>query len=438
MLKIGRVISRNCQGLTRRELLEVGGLGILGLTLADGFRAEQARGANRKSPKHRAENSCIFIFLEGGPSQLETFDPKPAAPNDIRGPYGTIATRVLGTRICELLPMMAERMHRCALIRSLTGFDTGHTSRPALTGASESRTTYGAVVTRLRGHTGAMPPYVHLGGKLFNSPGVGGGVLGSAYDPVEIPDPTGTKVQLPQFTLTADVPANRFEHRRELLGSIDRMRARAQASPALAKMDTFQQRAATMLTSSRVREAFDLSRETEATRRRYGANFFGQSLLMARRLVEAGTRFVQVKWYDWDGAWDIHGFNSTGVERMEEELCPRFDHGMTALLDDLEERGLAASTLVVAVGEMGRTPKINKWGGRDHWGACLFALLSGGGVPAGAVIGDSDSWAAYPATQPVYPAELAATLYRLLGIDTNTDPRIRPFIGSAAPVAALV
>jgi uncharacterized protein (DUF1501 family) len=438
MLKIGRVASRNCQGVSRRELLQVGGVGLLGLTLADGLRAEKAPGPGRPATRRRSETACICIFLEGGPSQLETFDPKPAAPGDVRGPYGTIASRVPGTRIGELLPMMAERMDRCALIRSLTGFTTGHSARPALTGAADGLTTYGAVVTRLRGHTGAMPPYVHLGGKLFNGRGVGGGVLGSAYDPVEIPDPTGAKVQLPQFVLAADVSAERFQQRRALLASIDRVRAEAHASPAVEKMDESQRRAVGVLTSARVREAFDLSREQEATRARYGANFFGQSLLMARRLVEAGTRFVQVKWYDWDGAWDIHGFNSTGVERMEQELCPRFDQGMTALLDDLQERGLLGSTLVVALGEMGRTPRINKWGGRDHWGECLFALLAGGSVPGGAVIGESDAKAAYPATQPVYPAELAATLYRLLGIDTNTDPRIRPFIGSAAPVAALV
>jgi hypothetical protein len=397
MLYVGRVVSRNCRGLSRRELLQVG----------------------------------------GGPSQLETFDPKPAAPNDVRGPFGTIATSVPGTQIGELLPMTAARMNRCALIRSVTGFTGAHTARPALTGSVEGLTTYGAVATRLREHTGSMPPYVHLGGKLFASPGVGGGVLGSAYDPVEIPDPTGAKVQLPQFTLTADVSADRFRQRRDLLAAIDRVRAAADAGAAVEKLDAFQQRAATILTSTRVRDAFDLGREPEATRSRYGANFFGQSLLMARRLVEAGTRFVQVKWYDWDGAWDIHGFNSTGIERMEEELCPRFDQGLTALLDDLRQRGLAASTLVVAMGEMGRTPKINKWGGRDHWGSCLFALLSGAGVPGGAVVGESDATAAYPATQPVYPAELAATLYRLLGIDTNTDPRVRPFIGAAAPVPAL-
>ncbi len=437
MLTIGRVTSQNCQGVTRRELLQVGGLGLLGLSLADWLRAEPARPSGRQSGK-RKDTSCILIFLEGGPSQLETFDPKPAAPDDVRGPYGSIATTVAGTHVCELLPGMARQMHRCALLRTLTGFTGAHTARPALTGAVDGLTTYGAVVTRLRGPTGSMPPYVHLGGKLFNSPGIGGGVLGSAYEPVEIPDPTGTKVKLPQFTLTADVSADRFRRRQDLLAAIDRVRARAQDSSALSRMDVFHQRAVTMLTSPRVREAFDLGQEKESTRARYGANFFGQSLLMARRLVEAGTRFVQVKWYDWDGAWDIHGFNSTGVERMEEELCPRFDRGMTALLDDLHERGLAASTLVVALGEMGRTPKVNKWGGRDHWGGCLFTLLAGGGVPGGAVVGESDAKAAYPATRPVYPGELAATLYRLLGIDTNTDVRVRPFIGGSAPVAELI
>src|SRR5262245_58592599 len=204
MLTIGQVTSRSCEGLSRRELLQVGGLGILGLTLADGLRAQEEprparQGTRRRAETRHAETACICIFLEGGPSQLETFDPKPHAPNDVRGPYGTIATNVPGVHVGELLPMMAQRMNRCALIRSLTGFTGAHTARPALTGAVAGLTTYGAVVARLRGGAGDMPPYVHVGGKLFNSPGVGGGVLGSAYEPVEIPDPTGTRVQLPQF-----------------------------------------------------------------------------------------------------------------------------------------------------------------------------------------------------------------------------------------------
>jgi hypothetical protein len=366
------------------------------------------------------------------------FDPKPLAPNDIRGPFGVIPTSVPGTQIGELLPMMAQRMHRCALIRSLTGFDTGHTARPALTGSPLGLTTYGAVITRLKGDNGQMPPYVHLGSRLFNSPGVGGGVFGAACEPIMITNPLASQQQLPQFTLSADVPSSRFQDRRALLGAVDQARAQAQASPAIERMDTFHQRAVNILTSSHVREAFDLSRENPSLRSRYGVNFFGQSLLMARRLVEAGTRFVQVKWYDWDGGWDIHGFNSTGIERMEEELCPRFDQGMSVLLDDLHDRRLLDSTLVVVVGEMGRTPRINHWGGRDHWGACLFALLAGAGVPGGLVVGSSDAHAAYPATNPVYPQEFAATIYRRLGIETNLDVRIRPFIGAAAPVPALV
>jgi hypothetical protein len=437
MLRIGHGVARNCQGLTRRELLRVGGLGLVGLTLEDWLRADEARPAGR--PRSRpSEPSCIFIFLEGGPSQLETFDPKPAAPDHIRGPYGAIPTSVPGTRIGELLPMVAQRMHHCALIRSLTGFDGSHTARAALTGSLQGQTTYGAVVTRLKGDTGVMPPYVHLGGRLFNSPGVGGGVFGAACEPVIIANPLAGQVTMPAFQLSADVPADRFLRRRALLGALDRMRAQAEADPALARMDTFRGRAVNILTSTRVRDAFDLSRERDTLRSRYGANLFGQSLLLARRLVEAGTRFVEVKWYDWDGAWDIHGYNSTGIERMEEELCPRFDQGTTALLDDLNDRGLLPSTLVVALGEMGRTPRINHWGGRDHWGPCLFALLAGGGVPGGALVGSSDAHAAYPATSPVLPGELAATLYRLLGVNTSTDPRIRPFIGSAAPVPALV
>ncbi len=438
MLKIGRGHSRNCRGVSRREILQVGTLGVLGLSLADWLRADAGPAAKPRPAKRRSETACIFIFLEGGPSQLETFDPKPNASGDVRGPFGPCATSVPGLQICELLPSLAARMDRCALIRSLTGFTGEHTARPALTGGVKNLITYGSVVTRFKGQLGDMPPYVHLGGKLFNSPGIGAGALGPACDPIEIPDPTGRRIDLPQFSLSADVKAERFHDRQKLLASVDRMRAAAHSSAAVDKMDSFHQRAVNMLTSPKVREAFDLAKEKGSARERYGANFFGQSLLMARRLVEAGTRFVQVKWYDWDGAWDIHGFNSTGVERMEEELCPRFDQGLSALLDDLRERGLLDSTLVVVMGEMGRTPRINKWGGRDHWGASLFSLLAGGGAPGGVVVGSTDDKAAYPATDPVLPGELAATLYKLLGIDTNTDPRVRPFIGTSAPVAALV
>jgi uncharacterized protein (DUF1501 family) len=433
MLGIGRTTARTCAGLTRRELLQVGGLGAFGVSLAAALRATEACPARPR--RKRREPSCIVLWLDGGPSHFETFDPKPDTPDAVRGPYSAIRTSVPGVLFSELMPMTAARMHSCALIRSLTHTIDAHAPMPMLTASASSTTSYGAVVTRLKGHTGEMPPYVHLGSKLP----VGGGALGSAYDPVEVRDPTGTKVELPQFSLRADVSADRFRQRRQLLAAVDRMRARAHADSSVGRMDASYRRAVDMLTSAKVREAFDLTREKDSLRERYGANFFGSSCLLARRLVEAGTRFVQIRWYDniaFDG-WDVHGADLAGLVRMEQHLCPRLDQGLSALLDDLHDRGLLSSTLVVALGEFGRTPKVNKFGGRDHWPHCFSVLLAGAGLPGGAVVGASDREGARPAHRPVSPAELAATLYRLLGLDTNTDPRVRPFIGSATAVGEL-
>jgi hypothetical protein len=430
MLHLGEATSRTCAGLTRRQALQVGGLGVLGLTLADALRVEAA------SARPERERACIFLWLDGGPSQLETFDPKPNAPDAVRGPYGAIRTRVPGVQFSELVPMLAARSDRLAVIRSMNHATDAHAPIPMLTGFNGTTTSYGAVLTRLKGDAGDMPPYVHLGAKL----GVGGGALGSTCDPVEVRDPTGGKLELPQFALRADVSAERFQRRTELLAAIDRMRAEAHRSPDVDRMDTFQQRAVSMLTSARVREAFDLGREKDELRERYGANFFGQSCLLARRLVEAGTRFVQIKWYDGIAfhGWDVHGADLAGMARMEQHLCPRFDQGASALLDDLRQRGLLDSTLIVAVGEFGRTPRVNKYGGRDHWPYCFSVLLAGAGVPGGAVVGASDREGGYPANTPVRPPELAATLYRRLGLDTNTDPRLKPFLQGASPVADLV
>jgi hypothetical protein len=435
MLNLGDATVRTCAGLSRRQVLQVGGLGVLGLTLADWLRAQDAPA--RASPAGRPRDvSCIFLWLDGGPSHFETFDPKPNTPDTIRGPYGVLRTPVPGLQVSELLPMVARLMDRCALIRSLSHTTDAHAPVPMLTGFNGTTTSYGAVVTKLKGPVGDMPPYVHLGSKLA----VGGGSLGAACNPIEVRDPTGNKLELPQFSLSPHTPADRFQQRRELLGALDQMRRQVHASQAVERLDAFYQRAINLLTSTRVREAFDLTREKEALRNRYGANFFGQSCLLARRLVEAGTRFVQVKWYDgpaFDG-WDVHGADLAGLARMEQHLCPRLDQGLSALLEDLGQRGLLRSTLVVATGEFGRTPKINKYGGRDHWPYCFAVLLAGAGIPGGAVIGASDREGAYPATDPVRPPELAATLYRRLGLDTNTDPRLRPFLQNAAPVPGLV
>jgi hypothetical protein len=431
MFNIGAAAFRNCQGITRREILQVGGLGFLGLTLADWWTARAAQSASSREP------SCIFIFLSGGPSHLETFDPKPSAPIDIRGPYGVIPTSVPGIQISELLPQIARHMDQCAIIRSMTSRDGGHSGVHMVSGGNRAAASCGAVLQRLKGSSASgMPPFVHVGPAGY-LPGAGN--LGTAFSPFLVTNPAA-QVQMPEFSLSANVPANRFQSRRDLLGAVDQTRAAWRDNPAVGAMDNNYRRAVDLLTSDRVRAAFDVTQERPQLRTRYGGNIFGQSCLLARRLVEAGTRFVQVNWYGepaWHG-WDVHGADLPGLGRMEAPLCPRLDQGLSSLLEDLKQRGLLDSTLVVVTGEFGRTPRVNQYGGRDHWPQCFSVLLAGGGVPGGAVIGASDNQAAYPAVRPVTVPELAATLYRLLGINTNTDLRIRPFIGEAAPLAELI
>src|SRR5262249_47686102 len=265
-----------------------------------------------------------------------------------------------------------------------------------------------------------MPPFVHVGPAGYLP---GGGTLGTTFNPMLVADPSGRQVQLPDFALTAGVHPERFQDRLALLQSVDAARRAADANPTVQEMDGNYRRAVDLLTSDRVRAAFDLAQEREGLRTRYGGNVFGQSCLLARRLVEAGTRFVQVNWYGepaWHG-WDVHGADLPGLQRMESPLCPRLDQGLSALLVDLHQRGLLSSTLVVVRGEFARTPRTNAYGGRDHWPQCGSALLAGCGVPGGAVIGASDTHGAYPATRPVHIPELAATVYRLMGINTNTD-----------------
>jgi Protein of unknown function (DUF1501) len=434
MLKIGDGVTRTCRGFSRREILQVGGLGFLGLSLADWFGARPSVAAAADNTSR--EQACIFIFLSGGPSHFETFDPKPMAPLEIRGPYSSIPTSVPGIRISELLPQIARRMDKCALIRSMVTRDM-HAGTYVVSGGHRSNASLGAVLQQLKGATGSgMPPFVQIGPSGYLP---GGGSLGSVFNPLIVNDPSRT-VSLPEFTLTASVDANRFQDRRELLRAVDDVRAALHDNASVTDMDVNYRRAAELLTSDRVRTAFDVTKESDELRTRYGASIFGQSCLLARRLVEAGTRFIQVNWYGepaWHG-WDVHGADLPGLVRMESPLCPRLDQGVSALLDDLHQRGLLASTLVIVMGEFGRTPRINQYGGRDHWPQCGSVLLAGCGIPGGAVIGASDNDGALPATRPVNIPELAATVYRLMGINTNTDLRIRPFIGDAAPMAELI
>jgi hypothetical protein len=261
---------------------------------------------------------------------------------------------------------------------------------------------------------------------------VAGGSLGPAFNPFEVRDPLEANASLADFNLAADLPPERLGRRTELLNDVDKVRRLIDTGPAVRSQDSLYRRALSVLTSTRVRDAFDLAREPEALRDRYGANSFGQSCLLARRLIEAGTRFVQVMWYDREDGfavgWDVHGDDFNGLVRMEQQLCPRLDQGLSALLDDLGRRGLLATTLVVVTGEFGRTPRVTRHGGRDHWPYCFSALLAGAGVPGGAVVGASDREGAYPLARPVSAADFAATVYRLLGVDVNQDDRLGPAV----------
>jgi len=432
MWNLGSTRQNTCQGHSRRELLQLGGCAALGLTLTDALRAEESRRSTGAAG--RREKSCILFWLSGGPSQHETFDPKPDQPAEIRGPYGPLETNVSGIQICSLLPQLARQADKYTILRSLCHDNPNHSFLPMMNGGAPDRTTYGAVVTRFGGSQGAMPPYVHLGSTID----LGAGVLGAAFNPVEVTDPRQGPKSLPDFSAPDRVTDQRFARRRRLVSEFDSLRAEAEGSSSLQARDAVYQRAVAMLTTPAVREAFDLTRELAPLRARYGASIFGQSCLLARRLVEAGSRFIQVQWSEkGGGVWDTHGTVLSGIFEMEQYLCPRFDQGMSALLFDLHDRGLLEDTIVLAIAEFGRTPRINNRAGRDHWPHVFSALIAGGGIPGGTVVGSSDQQGGYPGSQPIRPGDLAATLYHKMGLDPLLDVRIRPYVtGSVVPELA--
>jgi hypothetical protein len=331
-------------------------------------------------------------------------------------------------------------MDKFAVIRTFTHTLDRHSPVHVMTGTPSNPTAFGAVVTAFGTHHGTLPPYVRLGSRIG---GVGGGSLGAAYEPVQVEDPNAGKVVIPDYELPPSVSRGRFDRRRALLGQVDRFRQETDAALALQSQDAAYGKAMGLLTSSEVRDAFDLSREPAALRARYGANKFGQSCLLARRLVEAGTRFVEIKWFgDVDSSaydsWDVHGADLPGLSRLEHQLCPRLDMAFASLVQDLHDRGLLQSTLVVALGEFGRTPKINALGGRDHWPATQSVFIAGGGVPGGTILGSTDADGAYPASRPVPLNDFIVTFFRLLGFNSNTDDRLRPFLPPGNVVDELV
>ncbi|GIW96932.1 MAG: hypothetical protein KatS3mg111_0265 [Pirellulaceae bacterium] len=440
---VGRGKARTCSGATRREFLQVGTLGALGFGLPQWLAARE-KGLVRPEDDTK---SCILIFNLGAPSHLDTFDMKPDAPREIRGPFRPISTVADGIQVSEILPRHAEIADKISFVRSCfhrgaavhdSGWQIMQTGRLFTGGVDTPHV--GSVVWYLRGSRSDLPPHVVLpetmgrgGGNLPN--GQAGGFLGKAYDPFALmADPSQENFKVPDLIPPSSLPPVRIERRRRLRETIEASMRDFEASESARIMDEHFDTAYRLMTSPQAREAFDLSKEPRKVRERYGMNRFGQCCLLARRLIEAGVRFVTINTFltvfD-EITWDIHGSKPfTSIEGMKNIVAPMYDQGYAALIADLSERGMLPDTLVASLAEFGRTPKINPAGGRDHWPQCFTVYFAGGGVQGGRVVGASDPIGAVPDDRPTEPPEVVATIFHALGCDLQTHipgPGGRPF-----------
>ena len=435
--------AQTCDGITRRDFLQVGTLGAIGLSLPELLTAK-AQGAVAKD---HDERSVIMIFNLGAPSQLDTFDMKPDAPLEIRGPFKSIKTNVPGIDISEIFPLHAQHADKFSLVRSCyhtaaAVHDTGHqmmqTGRLFTGGIITPHA--GCALSYLRGRRSDLPSHVVLpepmgptGGNLPH--GQDAGFLGKAYDPFALmADPSKPNFKVPDLLPPPEIGEARLERRRKLRSIVDDTLDEFASSDNARLLDSNFEAAFRMMTSPQARGAFDLSQEPTAVRERYGMNRFGQCCLLARRLIEAGVRFVTVNTFLTvfnEITWDIHGSNPfTSIEGMKTVVAPMYDKAYTALLEDLNQRGMLGNTLVCNLAEFGRTPRVNPAGGRDHWPQCWTVYFAGGGVQGGRVVGRSDAIGGVPAERPVEPPEIVATIYRSLGLDLETKlpgPQGRPF-----------
>ena len=432
----------DCTGLSRRQFLRVGGLAALGLTLPGYLRLWQLAAAEGKAPARRV--NCILLWMQGGPSHLDTLDPKPDAPAEIRGEFGTIPTTLPGVRIAEHLPLLARQTDKFSIIR---GHDpkngshgvadhlmmSGHKFNPAM-----AFPCYGSVVAKERGYANGLFPFVQLGrfiDRRFNG-GVAG-ILGDQYNPFEVAeDPNAARFQVRDLSIASDADRARLERRYAQLSEVDRYQKHVEEALPVKARDEFYEKAHRLITSPAAKRAFDIDKEPEPLRERYGRNQFGQSCLLARRLIEAGVHFVTVT----DGGWDTHQNN---FKSLKERKLPVLDRAYAALLQDLHERGLLESTLVVWFGDFGRTPKINPSAGRDHWASAGVACMGGGGVKTGEVVGATNALGEFVTDSPVTPQDLAATIYHTLGIPLHTwyraqDGRPIELVPEGKPIRQLV
>jgi hypothetical protein len=438
MLSLGQIQSRTCQTIGRRAFLRLGTLGMAGFTLGDLLAARSLAGGGETRQPAKA---VIVLWLWGGPSHLDTFDMKPDAPLEYRGPFEPIATRVPGLQLCEHFPGLARRADRFSIVRSLhhESNDHGIAGTIGLTGniagavgldgksqGSVLRPSTGAIVGRLRpGRPGALPPYVVLGDPLHQGlkrvVGEGGGSLGSAFDPFRLNYEPGVGLKLPDIALPDGVSSARLDARWDLRLGLGSPTGFDPDRGAPARLDRHYELAHTLIASRKNMEALDVEAEPARVRDAYGSHRFGQCCLIARRLVEAGLPFVQVNWSTHveapedagDGGWDMH---DRYFQIMQDRHGWMLDRALSALLDDLASRGLLESTMVVAVGEFGRTPKINEKAGREHWNNCYSALIAGGGVQGGRVVGSSDKRGEHPVDRPCTPADLNATILARMGV----------------------
>lgn len=460
MLTIPGRNGRTCEGISRRDLMRVGGASLLGLNLPQFLQwkaqaAETGVSALKGAKGFETAKSVLMVFLQGGPSHVDIWDPKPDAPLNIRGEFKPIRTKIPGTQISEHMPMMAEQLDKCTLIRSMSYTPNGlfnHTAAiyQMLTGYPPDKVspsgqleppspadfpTAGSHIAKRKPPVGPVLPFVELPRPLQESGVIGkggaAGFLGKAYDPYRLYQDPNKPIQLDDLTLRKDIPPQRLKDRFELLKGINGSMPDLEKALNDYAIDDYYGKAYDLVLSGKARDAFDLEKESEKTRDRYGRTTFGQGLLLSRRLIEAGTRFVQMNWpavangnAEVD-SWDTHAANFGPLKNLH---CPVLDRSLSALLEDMSQRGLLKETLVVAVGEFGRSPRIgvstsgnaNAPDGRDHWPYCYSAVVAGCGIGAGQQYGESDQTASSPKDKPVHPNDLLATVYYALGIDPDT------------------
>lgn len=467
----GAAASKSRVGLGRREWLRIGSLGGLGLAAGSSAienlglaQALESRGIAGSFGKAKR---CIVLFMLGGPPQHETWDPKPDAPAEIRGDFKPISTATPGLQVGELMPMTAKLTNHIAVLRAMATDDNAHsasgywmlTGNPhspknaenSLPGPPNDWPCMAAVVRHLKGDSGALPGAIRLPEEIWNTgrllwPGQDSGWLGSHADPWLVRcDPNAKDFKIPDIALPADLTIEHFGQRRGFLEQLNRSLDKIQKDPSLQRWSTWQNKAIELIRTKETQNAFAIEQESEATRDRYGRNRFGQSVLLARRLVESGVSLVQVNWTrgqddpDNAPAWDTHAKNA---ERLKTVLMPPMDQAYSALLEDLFQRGMLDDTLVIWIGEFGRSPKHNTAGGRDHWGHVFSGALAGGGVQGGTVHGVSDRQGAYPLDGRVEPQDLTATVFHCLGCAPHTEIRDRlgrPLaISKGSPIEAIL